>query len=188
MQNTDFQNDAPAGNIIARNPNFAEKLQNMLEKPTNETSFDQHHHFHHHTNEPVAKRHQRQLGLISGLVSGIPFISKFLGSIMKPLISTIVGSPAHTAEAIAHKNAILQNFIPMAVSHTGLAGSNHLKVITNAFEQKRHSVGLEALRNQEVVLGDHIYLPKDQNDRTIHKNFCFSHFTKVIDNLIKNDL
>ena len=136
--------------------------------------------------ENESLRTKRQLAVLATAL--IPTITKFMGSLIEPLFSSISNRPGNSV----HNQNLLQTFIPRALHGTELGGTDIQKHIQSAVKLNKYNVALTALRNRERPLDKSHFLPfklSSYGDLSIMETKkLFLQLTTVIDNLFKKGL
>ena len=131
-------------------------------------------------------RSKRQLAALATVI--IPTITKFMGSLIAPLFSSISNRPGNSI----HNQKLLQRFIPRALHGTQLGGTEVQTHIQSAVKLNKFNVALTALRNRERPLDKSHFLPfklSSYGDLSIMETKkLFLQLTTVIDNLFKKGL
>ena len=160
---------------------FSSTVSNSsLELPLNETD------------QVVEVRTQRakRLSPILGMVA--PAISEFMGSLIRPLISSI----SNRAGNSRYKNELLTKLTHHVLANTPLANSNLEKAVENQLNQNKFTVAMQTLRSKEGPLSHDNYLPESwldhmPNSKTMSPELyeaariMFVQLTTTIDNLLK---
>ena len=137
------------------------------------------------------ERPKRQLGV---LAMAIPAITEFMGSLIRPLISS-VSQRAGTSD---HKNNLLTKLTKRVLEHTPLTKSNFEDAVVNQINQNKYTMATHTLKSKETPLSQTHYLPETWEEDTprvkimspkqygVAKRMCI-HLTTTIDNLLKRD-
>ena len=128
-------------------------------------------------------RNKRQLAALASVV--IPTITKFMGSLIAPLFSSISNRPGNSV----HNQKLLQRFIPRALHGTQLGGTEVQTHIQSAVKSNKFNIALTALRNRERPLDKSNFTPlrisSYGNLSIMETKKIFLQLTTVIDNLFK---
>ena len=136
-------------------------------------------------------RGPRALPLIAVLSRlAVPGITRFMGNLIRPLVSSIARRPTKNLAMGNQKDAILAKFLRGSLAGTNLDHSISQKQIDIALAQKRYQVILDTLVERQQALPATAYIPAGfaPNQKNYSQQFKFQHFTKVIDKLLQNRL
>ena len=138
----------------------------------------------------VRMQRNRRLSPVLGIVA--PVISEFMGSLIRPLISSISNHPGNSR----YKQKLLSRFTHRVLANTPLANSNLERAVDSQLNQNQFNVALQTIRSQEAPLSSDNYLPENFPDhlplgKTISPQLneaariMFVQLTTAIDNLLK---
>ena len=106
----------------------------------------------------VRTQRNRRLSPVLGIVA--PVISEFMGSLIRPLISSISNHPGNSR----YKQELLSKFTHHVLANTPLANSNLEKAVESQLNQNQFNVALQTIRSQEAPLISDNYLPENFPD------------------------
>ena len=146
----------------------------------------------HPVNSMDNERPKRQLGAIA---MAIPAITEFMGSILRPLISSV----SQRAGNNDYKNNLLTKLTHRVLQNTPLTNSNIEEALINQLNQNKYTVAKHTLKSKETPLSQAHYIPETWDQETPKANTMppriyrvakrmFIHLTTTIDNLVKKRL
>ena len=115
------------------------------------------------------------------MIAAIPQISEFMGSLIRPIISSV----ANRAGQSSHRDTILQTFVRRVFAGTELGQTQLQGALTHQLKQREYQIALNTLKAREQGLNQSYFLPNPSTDKSPSARDTLAQFTEKIDTLFQ---